>query len=447
MGQKIAVVGAGIAGMSAAWLLSQRHAVTLFEQDPRLGGHANTVDVCWPDGQACPVDTGFIVYNVENYPNLTALFSHLDVETRKAEMDFAVSLDGGSLEYGSAGLGAILAQKRNLLRPRFWAMLRDVLRFYREAPVDETLGHNVHISIGDYLSAGGYGAAFLDDHILPQAAAIWSTSVGDIRDYPAASMVRFFNNHGLLKLTGRPQWRTVCGGSTAYVAKLSDRIAGQVRLGCGVRQIRRAFSSVEIEDQTGKKETFDKVLIAAHADDALAMLGDPSPVERQLLGAFRYSQNRMVLHTDPGFMPQRRAAWSSWNYIGDRQDRRGRCVTYWMNRLQGIRTPEPLFVTLNPKVEPSPCRVHREETYAHPVFDAAAIVAQQRLWELQGQRCTWFCGAHFGSGFHEDALQSGLAAAEALGGVRRPWTVRNESGRIFLGPWATRDADANELVA
>ncbi len=444
MGQKVAVVGSGVSGMSAAWLLSQTGEVTVYERAGRLGGHTNTVRVEWPEGGTTAVDTGFIVYNEANYPNLTALFSHFGVATQTAEMDFAVSLDGGALEYGSATPTAMFAQKRNIVRPRFWAMLRDLVRFYRQAPVDEALRTEALVSIGDYLKSGGYCSAFLDDHLFPQAAAIWSASVGSIRDYPAAALVRFFENHGLLKLAGRPQWRTVTGGSAAYVEKLTAAYADKVRLNAGARRIRRLpGAGVQIEDETGHTERFDKVLIAAHADQALAMLDQPTEAERRLLGAFRYAPNTAVLHTDTALMPRRRAAWSSWNYLGRRGDQTGRCVTYWMNRLQSLKTPQPLFVTLNPHIEPDPAKILHAEAYEHPMFDAAAIGAQRELWSLQGQGGVWFCGAHFGSGFHEDGLQSGLAAAEAMGGARRPWSVARESGRIFV----TESAAQAEMAA
>jgi predicted NAD/FAD-binding protein len=431
-GRRIAVVGGGIAGMSAAWLLSGRHEVTLYDKNPRIGGHSNTVDAIWPDGAATPVDTGFIVYNEATYPNLTALFAHLEVPTKTAEMDFAVSLDNGAFEYGSARPAAIFAQKRNLLSPRFWGMLRDLLRFYRDAPADASLHDEAIISIGEYLQAGGYCQAFLHDHLYPQAAAIWSASVGSIRDYPAQSLIRFFKNHGLLQVVGRPQWRTVDGGAREYVQRLTAPYQDRIRLDCGVRRIHRGPDQVTIEDRQGGRACFDEVLIAAHADEALAMLEAPSAEEQRLLGAFRYTPNTAVLHTDTALMPRRRAAWSSWNYVGDRGDDAGRCVTYWMNRLQGLKSPEPLFVTLNPHLEPDPAKVMRRFDYEHPMFDATAMAAQRELWALQGRQRTWFCGAYFGAGFHEDGLQSGLAAAEALGGVRRPWSVLKESGRIFL---------------
>ena len=430
---KIAVVGTGISGMSAAWLLSQRHEVTVYESAARIGGHSHTVDAVDVRGQSVPVDTGFIVYNEANYPNLTALFAHLGVPTKKAQMDFAVSLNDGALEYGSATPGAIFAQKRNVFSPRFWSMLRDLTRFYREAPLDQALkGDATRQSIGEYLQTGGYCSAFLEDHLFPQCAAIWSSSVGSIRDYPAAALVRFFENHGLLKIVGRPQWRTVDGGSRAYVKALTQAFADRIRLGCGVQKIRRADDGAYVTDTQGQVQRYDQVLIAAHGDQALAMLADPSTEEARLLGAFRYSRNVAVLHTDVSLMPRRRAAWSSWNYIGQRDDPAGRCVTYWMNRLQDLRSADPLFVTLNPCTAPDAAKVLRTDRYDHPIFDAPAMAAQKKLWSLQGRQRTWFCGAHFGSGFHEDGLQSGLAAAEALGGVRRPWTVANESGRIFI---------------
>jgi len=430
--QKIAIVGTGIAGMSAAWLLAQKHDVVVYESDPRLGGHSHTVDVVDRQGRISPVDTGFIVYNELNYPNLTALFAHLGVRTKKAEMDFAVSLDDGALEYGSATPTAIFAQKRNVFSPRFWSMLRDLARFYREAPTDASLKAEARLSIGEYVQSGGYCAAFLEDHLFPQAAAIWSASVGTIREYPAAALVRFFENHGLLKILNRPQWRTVDGGSRAYVEKLTASYADRIRTGCGVRSVRRLADGAVVTDVHGRAERYDQVLMATHADQALALLEDPSREEQQLLGAFRYTRNVAVLHTDVTLMPRRRAAWSSWNYIGQRDDPTGRCVTYWMNRLQTFQSADPVFLTLNPYTAPDPAKVLRTERYDHPMFDASAMAAQKRLWSLQGARHIWFCGAHFGSGFHEDGLQAGLAAAEGMGGVRRPWRVADESGRIIL---------------
>ena len=431
---EIAVVGSGISGLSAAWLLGQRHRVTLFEAAPRLGGHTNTVvvDVAAGSGtRSQAVDTGFIVYNEATYPNLTALFAHLRVPTQASEMSFAVSLDDGALEYAGTDLNGLFAQRRNLLRPRFLLMLRDLLRFYREAPRKvqalETL------SLGAFLDRDGYGRAFRDDHLLPMAAAIWSAPSRTLLDFPAVSFVRFCENHGLLRVTNRPVWRTVSGGSRAYIGPLSVPFRDRVRLGRRIRAVRRGPDGVTLRDETGEAARFDHVVIATHADQALAMLEAPGVRERAVLGAFRYSTNHAVLHGDARFMPRRRAVWASWNYLGRRgADADAVCVTYWMNRLQSLESAPDLFVTLNPPRRPD--GVLREETYAHPIFDLDALAAQKQLWSLQGQGNVWFCGAHFGAGFHEDGLQAGLAVAEALGGVRRPWVVQDESGRIVLPP-------------
>jgi predicted NAD/FAD-binding protein len=432
-GQKIAVIGAGISGMSAAWLLSHAHDVTLYEAASRLGGHSHTVDAPSRTGLV-PVDTGFIVYNPVNYPNLVALFDHLGVPTKASNMGFAVSLDGGRTEYGGDNLVTLFSQARNLINPRFWSMLVDLLRFYREAPAHADRLEADRTTLGEFLDTNGYGAAFQEDHILPQAAAIWSTSARDIRDFPATTFIRFCDNHGLLKITGRPMWRTVDGGSRAYVERLTAAYADRVRLGTPVKNVMRTSDGVVVRDGRGGLETFDQVVIATHADDGLALLETPLPTERAALGRFAYSRNLAVLHSDQSLMPRRTRLWSAWNYMGATTpggDRR-LCVTYWMNRLQSLPTHNPLFVTLNPLHPPEPQKIIQSEIYDHPRFDAAAIEAQKSLWSLQGRGGVWWCGAYFGSGFHEDGLQSGLAVAEAIGGVRRPWTVDGESSRICL---------------
>ncbi len=430
---KIAVIGTGISGLSAAWLLQQRHDVTVYERAARLGGHSNTVDVNASD-RIIPVDTGFIVYNPPNYPNLTALFEYLGVPTKPSDMSFGVSLDGGDLEYSGSDLPGLFAQKRNLLRPRFLSMLRDLLRFYRDAPAAAAALADPAITLGDYLRQGGYGDAFCRDHLLPMAAAIWSAPPREMLDYPAAAFIRFHANHGLLQITDRPEWRTVDGGSKVYVAKLTERIADRVRLDCGAVSVRRTIDGVIVRDGKDQMQHFDHVVLATHADQSLALLEDADTRERGVLGAFRYSHNLAVLHTDARFMPKRRAAWSSWNFIGDRDAETGVCVTYWMNRLQSIVGAQNMFVTLNPPEPPHAGTLLHSEVYEHPMFDAAAIRAQSELWSLQGRGNVWYCGAYFGAGFHEDGLQAGLAVAEALGGVRRPWNVANESGRIHLPP-------------
>lgn len=425
----VAVIGTGIAGMSAAWLLSGSHRVTVYEQAGRPGGHSNTVEVAGPAGPVA-VDTGFIVYNEQTYPNLTALFRHLDVPTIASDMSFAVSLRDGALEYAGTDLRGLFAQRRNLLRPRFWRMLRDLLRFYREAPGELAALGDSALSLRAHLDARGYGSAFVEDHLLPMAAAIWSTPSGAVGDQPAANFIRFCDNHGLLQVRNRPIWRTVAGGSRRYVETLTAPYAQHVRLGCGVRAVRRLPDRVLVSDTCGGQTRFDHVVIATHPDQALSILHDRSDTEAALLGAFRYGTNTAVLHTDTSLMPRRRSVWSSWNYLGDAAE--GPAVTYWMNRLQGLHTSHPLFVSLNAPRPPDPACVLHTETYAHSLLDTAAASAQRRLWDLQGVRRTWFCGAWFGAGFHEDGLQSGLAVAEQLGGVRRPWDVPHESGRIHL---------------
>jgi predicted NAD/FAD-binding protein len=427
----IAVVGSGISGMGAAWLLSQRHRVTVFEKQGRIGGHSNTelVDL---GGATIPVDTGFIVYNPANYPNLVALFDHLQVPTKPSDMSFAVSVDDGALEYAGADrLKGLFGQRRNLMRPRFWSMLREILRFYREAPRDLALGRLEGITLGDYLAASRYSRGFIEDHLLPMAAAIWSSPLMAMRDHSAASIVRFFDNHGLLRLEGRPGWRTVDGGSREYVRRLTDSYADRVRLHCGARAIIRRGAGVWIEDEGSVLSHFDHVVVATHADEALALLDNPSAEERELLGAIRYQANPAALHQDISLMPHRRRVWSSWNYLRDRRDGSA-YVTYWMNRLQGIDSAAPLFVTLNPPREPA--KMLGYYLYHHPLLDAVATRAQKRLWDLQGRNNTWLCGAYFGAGFHEDGLQAGLAVAEQLGGMQRPWDVPGESDRIQLRP-------------
>lgn len=429
---RIAVIGGGISGLSAAWLLGQAHEIVLFEAAPRLGGHANTVMRRGTDGRDTPIDTGFIVYNESTYPNFVALMRHLGVATQATEMSFAVSLDGGRLEYAGTSLYGLFAQPSNLFSPRFWSMLQDISRFYREATKDAQAAPMSAVSLGDYLAAGGYGAAFCDDHLLPMAAAIWSAPCAEILSYPAAAFLRFHHNHGLLRLTDRPVWRTVSGGSAAYVEKLTGAFSGEVRNGTPVRQVRRSPNEVTLSGD-GWSERFDQVVFASHADQTLSLLGDPSASESALLGAFRYSRNRAVLHGDAALMPKRKRAWASWNHLGDRARPEEACaVTYWMNRLQDLSDERPFFLTLNPPASLRGDTIMHEQTYEHPLFDAAALAAQAKLWSLQGMRRSWFCGAHFGAGFHEDGLQSGLAVAEALGDVRRPWLVPHESGRIPL---------------
>ena len=428
---RIAVVGAGISGLSAAWLLSQRHDVILYEKAHRVGGHSNTVLVSI-DSREISVDTGFIVFNPQTYPNFVELLRVLDAPTEASEMSFGASINGGAVEYSGSSLSGLFGQRSNLMRPRFWSMIADLVRFYARATRDAKRLSDESLSLGDYLDRGGYGAAFRDHHILPMAGAIWSATPKQILAFPAAAFLRFHDNHGLLKLSNRPTWRTVTGGSREYVTRLTQPFAEGIRRGAEIDWIERAPGKAVIVETNGSRDVFDHVVIATHADEALALLAQPTKEEQALLGAFCYSRNEAILHTDDSLMPRRRSVWSSWNYIGDAAAPDKVCITYWMNRLQNLPAKINLFVTLNPPRPPRAGSVVTTETYDHPIFDAAAIAAQRRLWRLQGALNTWFCGAHFGAGFHEDGLQAGLAVGEQLGGVKRPWTVANESGRIHV---------------
>lgn len=439
----IAVIGSGISGLSAAWLLSKRHRVSLFEQEGRLGGHSNTITVQTADGSV-PVDAGFIVYNELNYPNLTALFDHLGVRTKPTRMTFAVSANGGAFEYSGSGLLGLFGQPSNLRRPRQWRLVADLLRFFRTARArlgayEARLGaYEENLSLGDFLAREGYSSAFIEDHILPMGAAIWSTPMSTMLDFPASTFINFYANHGMLQATGRPKWKTVAEGSQRYVMRLIEDGDIRVMSGSAVARVGRSETRVHVEDDQGVVRFFDHVVFATHADQALQIIGDETQAERDVLGAFRYERNRAVLHRDKRFMPLRRRLWQSWNYLKQRQGVEGTlCVTYWMNALQSLPTTTDLFVTLNPHFEIHPKAIDAVIDYEHPVFSAEAIGAQPLLWSLQGRRRTWFCGSYFGSGFHEDGLQSGLAVAEQLGGVRRPWSVAGESDRIQMSDVAT----------
>jgi len=428
------VVGSGVAGLSAAWLLSRQHEVVLYEKNAWLGGHANTVDVACPEG-AIPVDTGFIVFNPGNYPNLVAMLDHLGVPSLDADMSLGVSVGGGRLEYSSRPFG-LFGQLSNLASPRFWRMIREITAFYKTA---RGLDHDSvdGTSLGDFLIRGGYSEALVEEHVLPMCAAIWSTSASQIRDYPMRSFLRFFSSHGLLQVMGRPQWRTVAGGSRSYVEALCRQMGEHVQVRNAARRITRTGGLVTVEDKNGAVDTFTDVVIAAHADEAVRLLADPSEDERSILGAFEYTPNLAVLHDDRSLMPKRRSVWAAWNYIEGKGEDGPLCVSYWMNHLQSLQTRRQLFVTLNPVHAPKPGSVIKAIEYTHPLFNAAALAAQNELWRLQGARNTWFCGSYFGYGFHEDALQSGLAVAEALG-CPAPWAA--QPTRIATRPLALEAA-------
>jgi len=420
---RIAIIGSGIAGMGCAWLLDKAYDITLYEADDRFGGHSHTVDMPTSDGPI-PVDTGFIVYNEPNYPNLTALFKHLSVPTKDSSMSFGVSIDDGQFEYsGSDSYKTLFAQKSNLLRVGFHRLLFDIVRFNRAAA--HYLKHADDadtITVGEFLDRGRYSKAFCERYLLPMSAAIWSASLTRIRAFPAASFFQFFDNHGLISINNRPDWRTVDGGSRVYVDKLTEPFRQKARLETAVRRVVRVGDEVEVHDGYGGVEIYDEVVLACHADQALAMIEAPTRMERDILGAFDYQENRAVLHSDHRLMPKRQAVWSGWNYLASsaKSSDVKVSVTYWLNHLQSLPSEHLALVSLNPINDPDPASIVAELSYAHPQFDQKALNAQQRLHDIQGRDRLWFAGAHWGYGFHEDGLLSGLRVAAGLG-VTPPW--------------------------
>lgn len=406
---KVAVVGAGIAGMATAWLLSREHAVTLFEANGYIGGHTHTHDVEL-DGARYRVDTGFIVFNPANYPLLCALFDELGVASQPTTMSFAVRNDASGLEYNATDIDRLFVQRRNLVSPRFLGMVRDILRFYREAPA-LLAGPSPGPTLGQYLDAQRYGAAFRDDHLVPMASALWSSPATRILDFPARHLVAFMANHRMLQAGDRPQWRVVQGGSASYVQALRRRWHVTERIACAVRGVRRDDAGVTVSSAAGD-ERYDRVVLACHADEALALLTDADAREREILGAIGYQANDTVLHTDASLLPRRRRAWAAWNaFVPARPDEH--CtVSYCMNLLQGIAAPRPLVVTLNRSAAIDPAQVLARTRYAHPVYTTASVAAQARKAEIQGRRHTWFAGAYWGWGFHEDGMRSAHAVAE-----------------------------------
>ncbi len=429
---KIAIVGSGISGLAVAHALKGQAALTLFEAGDYFGGHTHTVDVTLPDASGRPVtqgvDTGFLVYNERTYPQLIALFEQLGVATAKSDMSFSVQVpaagNGRALEWSGSNLASLFAQKRNLLNPRFLGMLADLLRFNKLCTRIAEQGVDAELMqpLGDFLSAHRFGAAFRDWYFLPMLGCIWSCPTDQMLQFPVATMIRFCHNHGLIQVSNRPQWHTVAGGARHYVEKILAGIADK-RLNTPVRLIERDAAGVRIVTDHGA-ERFDQLVLATHSDQALALLREPSALERELLGAIRYQPNRAVLHTDVSVMPQRRRAWAAWNYARAADDGRESarvCLHYWLNLLQPLPFAQDVIVSLNPVREIDPARIIGEYEYAHPVFDLAAIRAQQRLGELQGQQHSWFCGAWTGYGFHEDGLKSGLAVAAGLQQLLLDW--------------------------
>lgn len=412
-GQKIAVIGSGITGLSAAWALRDVHDVTLFEADSRPGGHSNTAIVDY-DGKSIAVDTGFIVYNSLNYPNMIALFDTLGVPTKPSDMSFSVTDGSPSGEWGSDGAPGFFAWKRNLLNAAHWQLFGDMIRFNRTAQADATGRDLTSLTLGDYCRELKLSDGFINGYLVPMGAAIWSTPEAEMFDYPASSFVRFFNNHRLLHIDP-PQWRTVDGGSTIYVQKILAALGERVRMDAPVTSINRTSGGVDVTIAGHGHHYFDQVILACHSDQALACLSDASEEESTLLGAIKYGPNTAWLHRDESFMPTRKAAWASWN-VAKTDPTAPVTLTYWMNRLQSIDRAKPLFVTLNPHRAPDPTKVFNTYDYSHPLFDRVAAAAQRLMPSVQGVQNTWFAGAWQGYGFHEDGLRAGLRVALRLGG-------------------------------
>ncbi|WP_299964834.1 FAD-dependent oxidoreductase [uncultured Roseobacter sp.] len=416
---KVAIIGAGISGMGAAFMMRKGYDVTLFEAGPRLGGHARTVMAGKRGDQA--VDTGFIVFNYANYPYMAALFDQLDVPVVKSNMSFAASIDGGRLEYALTSLDALFAQRKNAVSPAFLGMVRDILRFNKHA---EAVSQDRDLSLREFLARLGTGDWFRDYYLLPLSGAIWSTPTERIMDFPAYAMVQFFKNHALLGVNGQHQWYTVDGGSIQYVNRLETalRDAGTtIRLRTPVAAVTREAGRVIVRPKGGVPETFDHVIFATHSDDSLALLGDPSPEERAALGAIGYQPNDIVLHADTEIMPKRRKTWASWVYTEERGAQSDRIdLTYWMNSLQPIPKDDPHFVTLNTKRNIREELIYDSVTLRHPVYDLAALDAQQDVRRFNGARNTWFCGAWMKNGFHEDGLSSAVDVVRALHRAARP---------------------------
>ena len=443
--QRVAVVGTGVSGLVAAWLLHRRgHEVTVFESDDRIGGHVNTVDV-EVEGRTLAVDTGFIVHNDRTYPNFVALLDELGVARRDSDMSFAVSCARTGLEYNGHSLDTLFAQRRNLLRPAFWRLVADILRFFREgrelvagtggldpwagrfgqaerAPGAGMAQADGGPTLGELVARGGYGRLFAEHFLLPMGAAIWSSPPDRTAGIPAAWLLRFFDNHGMLTVEDRPVWKVIEGGSRAYVGRLAAALAGRLRVATPVARVERFADRVELVTAAGERARFDRVVLACHAPEALGMLADATPAEREVLGAMRTQRNDAVLHHDARLMPRTRRAWAAWNVQLPRHPAREGdpvAVTYWMNRLQGLPVPTPILVTLNRDDEIDPAKVWRRVSYRHPEFSRASVAAQRRWAEIDGANRTHFCGAYWGWGFHEDGVKSALAVARRFG-IRWP---------------------------
>ena len=413
---KIAIIGSGISGLGAAYLL-QHHDITIYEKNDYIGGHSRTVDINI-DNHNISVDTGFIVFNYRNYPHLTGLFNHLNVPVEKSDMSFGVSIDNGWLEYGTRQPLDMFAQKTNILRPRFWKMLIDIIKFNTKAK--KYLQSD--ISLGELLQKLKLSDWFCNYYLLAMGASIWSTPRQNILNFPARSFINFFDNHGLLTINDHPQWYTVNGGSKEYIKKLTASFNDKIILNCGVKKVTRHHDHIVVIDTQGHKIFYDHVIFACHSDQILPILETPTEYEKSIIGAIKYQANNMILHTDTSFMQQRRNAWSSWVYLSEAKKDNSPVVSlsYWMNNLQPLKTEKPIIVTLNPGREPNPDLIYDRYLFHHPVFDNEAVKAQEKLHLIQGKDRIWYCGAWQRYGFHEDGLLSAVNIASMMG-VDIPW--------------------------
>lgn len=413
--KRIAVIGAGVAGITAAHLLQRTAQVKLFEKNKRLGGHTHTVVIDDGPDAGIGVDTGFIVLNDKTYPLFHALLKDLDCTPRFSDMSFGYYSERDGFHYAGTNLSGLFAQRSNILRPSFYRFLSEIVRFGKRALSDLDLNTVGNMSLGEYVR--DLSPMTVNRYVVPMAAAIWSATQQDILAFPSRTLLHFWRNHGLLSLSDRPRWQTVSGGSHSYVKSFARSFCGQIAVEASIRHIRRTDEDICVVHKDGYEESFDEVVVATHADEALRLLENPSAEEIELLGAWRYQENRALLHTDVSFMPSRRRAWASWNYverIGTRSDTPVP-VTYYMNRLQGLRTHDDYMVTLNSDRQPAPGTQIKEIIYHHPVYTNEAVATQKRLPSLNGRQRTWFCGSYFGYGFHEDAVRSGVAVANSFG--------------------------------
>ena len=413
---RIAIIGTGISGLGSAYLLDPDHEITLYEKNDYVGGHSRTLEV-----QGIPVDTGFIVFNYRCYPNLTGLFAELNVPVQKSSMSFGVSIDEGWLEYGTeSSFRNLFGQKRNLARPAFLRMLKDILTFNRVAA--EILDQDSEITLGDYIQQLGLGEWFHKYYLFAMGAAIWSCPAQTMLKYPAKTFIRFFDNHGLLSVNEQPQWYTVSGGSKEYVKRLTQKFSDRIRTKCAAVAVTRKNEKVMVKDSAGNEQEYDRVIFASHPDETLSILTDPSAEESVLLSAFEYQPNSVILHGDKSFMPKRRATWSSWVYLSERNDAGENAVSlsYWMNNLQTLDPNCLLIETLNPSRRPQEDLIYDEHVFDHPIFDQGAIDAQAKIESIQGRNNTFFCGAWTRYGFHEDGILSAVNVAKHLE-AKIPW--------------------------